>query len=180
LQSPITSESWKMLSSRPIRGAESDPIKEPSRVLYNLLKRMLEAFSSKFPKVCPDQTTGYPVLKGCDDYLERLQDVKLDSSRMMETTLLTADFGDAFTETGIDRLQESISIGDAFTETGIDRLQESISTIGNIVALDISTIDLMRKLVVLVFTNCYFYTPSGLYRQSRGMPMGDYSSRFVN
>ena len=162
MQSPITSESWKMLSSRPIRGAESDPIKEPSRVLYNLLKRMLEAFSSKFPKVCPDQATGFPVLKGCDDYLERLQDVKLDSSRMMETTLLTADFGDAF------------------TETGIDRLQESISNIGNIVALDISTIDLMRKLVVLVFTNCYFYTPSGLYRQSRGMPMGDYSSRFVN
>ena len=33
------------------------------------------------------------------------------------------------------------------------------------------------KLVDLVFLNCFFYTPYGLYRQSKGMPMGDYSSR---
>ena len=151
-----------MLSSRPIRGAESDPMKEPSRVLYKLLKKMLGQFRDKFSSLGFDRTFGFPVLKGCDDFLDRLHDVKLVSSRMMETIMLTSDFSDAFTETGIDRLQESICV------------------VGNIIDLDISTTALMKKLVVLVFSNCYFYTPSGLYRQTRGMPMGDYSSRLVS
>ena len=36
---------------------------------------------------------------------------------------------------------------------------------------------LIRKLVDLVFSNCYFFTPKSLFRQTRGMPMGDVSSR---
>ena len=162
LQSSITSESWKTLSSRPIRGAESDPMKEPSRVLYKLLKIMLDQFRGKFSSLGFDKSLEFPVLRGCDDYLDRLHDVKLVSSRMMETVMLTADFSDAFTETGIDRLQDSICV------------------VGKIIDLDNSTTDLMKKLVILVFSNCYFYTPNGLYRQTRGMPMGDYSSRLVS
>ena len=135
-------------------------MKEPSRVLYKLLKKMLGQFRDKFSSLGFGRT--FPVLNGCDDFLNRLHDVNLVSSRMMETIMLTSDFSDAFTETGIDRLQESVCV------------------VGNIIDLEISTIDLMKKLVVLVFSNCYFYTPSGLYRQTRGMPMGDYSSRLVS
>ena len=98
LQSSITSESWKTLSSRPIRGAESDPMKEPSRVLYKLLKIMLDQFRGKFSSLGFDKSLEFPVLRGCDDYLDRLHDVKLVSSRMMETVMLTADLSDAFTD----------------------------------------------------------------------------------
>ena len=160
LKGSVTTDSWKLLPSRPIRGAEMDPMKFPSRVLYNLLKNMLDKFKARFP-ADSSCSLGFPVLTGCDDYLTRLHNVKLNPQKMMQTTLITADFGDAFTETGIDRLQQSISF------------------IGAILGLELSVIDLMRKLVKLVFTNCYFYTPHGLYRQSRGMPMGDYSSRFI-
>ena len=159
LAGPVTNESWKVLSSRPIRGAESDPIKAPSRVLYGLLQQMLSDLKTKFPSLHPDQLTGFTVLSGCDDYLRRLQRVQLDPSDRLKTTLISCDFGDAFTETGIDRLQQSISV------------------IGKVVSMQSTTVDLMVQLVSLVFSNCYIYTPTGLYRQTRGMPMGDYSSR---
>ena len=61
--------------------------------------------------------------------------------------------------------------------TQIPRLKESISVVGNLVDYSKQKIDLLNNLVGLVFENCYFITPSGLYRQSKGMPMGDYSSR---
>ena len=35
----------------------------------------------------------------------------------------------------------------------------------------------MVDLVALVFSNSYFFTPFGLYCQTKGMPMGDFSSR---
>ena len=85
--------------------------------------------------------------------------MSLDSSKYSRTVILTADFGDAFTETQIPRLQESISV------------------IGYLVIYSKHKIDLLISLVDLVFSNCYFCTPTGLYRQSKGMPMGDYSSR---
>ena len=101
----------------------------------------------------------FPVIKGCDEYSKRVQQLRLKASQMMMTTFISADFGDAYTETGISSLQESIRL------------------IGDLIGVENFEIDLMIKLVHLVFSNCYFYTPYGLYRQTRGMPMGDYSSR---
>ena len=101
----------------------------------------------------------YPVLNGCDDYIQNLKRINLDSSQQMRTVLISADFSDAYTETGIDRLKHSIKL------------------VGGLVGTPYYVIDLMVKLVNLVFNNCYFITPYGLYRQTRGMPMGDYSSR---
>ena len=49
LVGPFTSESWAELKSRPIRGAESDPMKIPSKALYSLLQKMLKDFSRTFP-----------------------------------------------------------------------------------------------------------------------------------
>ena len=85
--------------------------------------------------------------------------MKLDPDKSFQTTLISADFGDAY------------------TETCIQHVQESISKIGSIIGLDEDYTILMRELIQLVFTNCYFFTPLGLYRQTRGMPMGDVSSR---
>ena len=85
--------------------------------------------------------------------------LQLDSSDYSRTFLISADFSDAFTMTQIPRLQESISV------------------VGYIIDYSKPRIDLLRSLVDLVFSNCYFCTPTGLYRQSKGMPMGDYASR---
>ena len=100
----------------------------------------------------------YPVLRCCDDYLERLKKIELSTLEKMQT-IISADFSDAYTDTCINRLQESIKM------------------IGQLLGFPFHEIDVMVKLVSLVFTNCFFYTPLGLYRQTRGMPMGDYSSR---
>ena len=159
LSGPITSESWKTLPSRPIRGSELDPINLPSRVLYHLLNKTISRFKDWFENLNVLIPYDFPVIKGCDEYSRRLQQLRLDSSKMMMTTLISADFGDAY------------------TETGISGLQESIRRIGSLIGVETFEIDLMLKLVQLVFSNCYFYTPYGLYRQTRGMPMGDYSSR---
>ena len=120
---------------------------------------MLKDLKSNFPEPSFGQNTAFTVLKGCDDYIDRVSKVSLKSDLFTKTTLITLDFGDAYTETSI--------LG----------LQHSITKIGSKLMYDPDHIDLMRKLVKLVFSNCYFYTPSGLYRQTKGMPMGDYSSR---
>ena len=160
LVGPIGADTWKDLKSRPIRGAENDPMKVPSRALYHLLQDMLRDFRAIFPTVnASTQFNNFTVLAGCDDYTARLNNLNLDSDLYSRTFLVSADFSDAFTETQVPRLQESISVT------------------GHLLGYEKSKIDLMRTLVELVFSNCYFCTPFGLFRQTRGMPMGDYSSR---
>ena len=134
-------------------------MKTPSTALYRMMSELLGIFKLKFPPLTDEQDHSFPVLKGCDDYIARLAKLKLDSENYLKTTLVTADFGDAY------------------TETCISHVQNSISNIGKIIGIDVEKIMLMRKLVQLVFSNCYFFTPSGLFRQTRGMPMGDVSSR---
>ena len=120
---------------------------------------MLVDFKNKFPKTILEQEKDFPVLNGCDDFLERLSLMNLSGEKGSTTTLMTADFGDAF------------------TNTSIPRLSKSISTIGHILGYENDHIEIIVDLVELVFLNAYFYTPFGLYRQSKGMPMGDFSSR---
>ena len=155
----IDEDSWKVLKSRPIRGAENDPMKNSSKALYSLLKQMLQDFSIVFPSLDNHQKNPFPVLAGCDDYLKRLELLELDPRKVLKTCLITADFSDAY------------------TETGVDTLKVSISTVGKKIGYTQDHIGLMQGLVELVFSNCNFFTPYGLYRQSKGMPMGDYSSR---
>ena len=143
-----------ILKSRPIRGAENCPMRVPSRALHSFLKEMLSDFRNIFPESIP-----FPVLGGCDDFLKRLSHIKLTKEDFTMTTLISADFSDAFTETSIPRLTNSISM------------------IGRLLGYEDDHIEIMKSLVELVFLNSYFYTPYGLYRQNRGMPMGDFSSR---
>ena len=159
LVDPITVDSWMTLKSRPIRGAEKDPIKDPSKALYGLLQKMLNGFKANFPSLNNDQIEHFPVLKGCDDFLNRLGLLNLKTENFLKTIFLTSDFSDAY------------------TETDIESLNNSISDIGKRIGYSEEHQDLMKKLVDLVFSNCYFYTPHGLHRQTKGMPMGDVSSR---
>ena len=100
LVGPFTVNSWKDLKSRPIRGAEQDPMKIPSKALYSLMHKMLEEFKQKFPKLnASTQNNNFTVLAGCDDYLNRLSLLKLDPSKFSKTFIVSADFSDAFTET---------------------------------------------------------------------------------
>ena len=158
LSGDVHKDSWKNLPSRPIRGAELDPMKQPSRVLFKLLQRMLSQLKANYSNLTMFQLQ-YPVLNGCDDYINRLDGLRLKKEQRMKTIMITADFSDAF------------------TETCIKGLKKSILQVGELMDIPYYEIDLMNKLVDLVFLNSYFYTPNGLYRQTRGMPMGDYSSR---
>ena len=134
-------------------------MRSPSKVLFKLLKELLVEFGQKFPNIANNQITDFTVLSGCDDYIARLSRLKLDTDAQMKTTLLTADFGDAY------------------TETGINHIQDSVSEIGKVLGSAEEKLDLIKRLVESVFSNCYFFTPNGLFRQTRGMPMGDVSSR---
>ena len=156
---PISTDTWKILTSRPIRGAEMDPMRTPSRALHGFLKEMLLGFNSKFPEPFQDQDISSTVLNGCDDYLSRLSKINLSREKFSMTTLISADFGDAYTETSIPKLKRSIRV------------------IGKLLDYEDDQISLIENLVELVFANAYFYTPYGLYKQTRGMPMGDFSSR---
>ena len=126
----------------------------PSRMLHSLLKETLLDFKKKF-----SEPISYPVLSGCDDYSDRLSKTNLTGDKFKMTTLVSADFGDAF------------------TETSIPKLTESISKIGHLLGYKNDHIEIMMDLVELVFSNSYFFTPYGLCRQTKGMPMGDFSSR---
>ena len=68
LTGPITVNSWEELKSRPIRGAEKDPMKDPSKALYGMLHSMLDDLKKFFPSLFNDQVEKFSVLKGCDDY----------------------------------------------------------------------------------------------------------------
>ena len=71
----------------------------------------------------------------------------------------------------------SADFDDAYTETKIQRLEESITIIGSLLGYDKAKTEMIVALMKLVFSNCFFKTPLGIFRQSKGMPMGDFSSR---
>ena len=143
---PINEDSWIQLKSRPIRGAENDPIKDPSKALYGMLHSLLSSFRTRFPTLENNQNENFTELKGCDDYVQRLSLIELDSKKNLQTTLISADFSDAY------------------TETGIEHLKISIKKVADLVKYEESFAEIMLELVDLVFFNCYFYTPFGLYR----------------
>ena len=76
LNDPIDNETWKELKSRPIRGAENDHMKVPSKALYAMLQQMLSEFGDIFPAVnTSNQLKNFTVLAGCDDYIARLNNL---------------------------------------------------------------------------------------------------------
>ena len=123
-----------------------------------MLQKMISDLRSLFPSLV-NKPRNFPCIKGCDEYSNRISSTSLDTSMFTKTCLISGDFSDAY------------------TRSQLLRLQDSIRRIGAILKYDEYIIDLMIRLTILIFTNIYFYTPFGLYRQGHGYPMGNFSSR---
>ena len=148
----LNTETWKMLPSRPIRGAENCPINPYSKSLCKLLQELHGLVKAKM-------STTYPIILGCEEYANKIHQTKYPASQWSMNTLLTADFADAY------------------TKSSLEDLQGAISKLGHCVKWPSEKIGLSQKLSKLVFENCYFETPSGIQRQSQGFPMGGHCSR---
>ena len=84
-------DSWKQLKSRPIIGAEQDPMKTPSKALFSLLQELLCDFKRIFPSLKHSiQPSDFTVLAGCDDYNDRIKSLRLDSAYHSKTVIMTA------------------------------------------------------------------------------------------
>ena len=153
--SVFDSQAWKHLPSRPIRGAENCPINPYSKALCKMLQEM----HSSLEDVLSNSGISIPVIYGCDEYSEKIQQVEFDRSAWSRKTLISGDFSDAY------------------TKSSLCDLQSSISKLGTIAGWPEHKINLAKKLAGLVFENCYFETPCGILRQTQGFPMGGHSSR---
>ena len=103
----IDEHSWKNLPSRPIRGGENCPINPPSKALCTLLQNMLKDVRAAFPKMVK-MSRFFPCIRGCDEYSQRVKNTPLKTSLFTKTTLLSADFGDAYTMSQLAHLKESV------------------------------------------------------------------------
>ena len=144
-----------MLPSRPIRGAENCPINPYSQALCKMLQEM----HLTLKEMLKTRGIGFPLIYGCDEYSENIQGVQFCKKKWSMNILLSGDFSDAY------------------TQSSLSDLQDSISKLGSVAGWSISKISLAKKLSKLVFENCFFETPSGILRQSQGFPMGGHSSR---
>ena len=101
----------------------------------------------------------FPAIYGCDEYTDNLKRANVQHEKSSTLTLISGDFSDAYTQS---RLED---------------LKASIGQIGRAVGWTEGKLVLAQQLSRLVFENCYFETPSGISRQTRGFPMGGHSSR---
>ena len=101
---------------------------------------------TKFPHII-FPSRNFPCLKGCDEYSSRISSLSLKTSLFTQTVLMSGDFGDAYTLSQIARLKKSIRV------------------LGELLEYLECKILLIQELVVLIFENCYFFTPYGLYKQ---------------
>ena len=148
-------ESWKILPSRPIRGAENCPINPYSQALCKMLQDMHLTLEKTFK----DAGIAFPAIYGCDEFSKKIHAIQYNKSVWSLNTLVSGDFSDAYTKSRL-----------------ID-LQESIKKLGHLAGWPQPKVVLANELSKLVFENCYFETPSGIMRQSQGFPMGGHSSR---
>ena len=132
--SRFDSQSWKVLPSRPIRGAENCPINPYSQALCKMLQEM----HSSLKDILTSTGVGFPLIYGCDEFSEKIQNIELENSKWSLNTLISADFSDAY------------------TQSSLCDLQGSIGKLGLIAGWSSSKISLARKLAGLVFQNCFF------------------------
>ena len=153
--SVFDSQSWNKLPSRPIRGAENCPVNPYSQSLCKMLQEMHSILKGSLK----ERGVELPLIYGCDEYSSNVQTIRFNSTDCSQNTLISGDFSDAF------------------TKSSLCDLQGSISKLGQIAGWSSSKISLAKKLAKLVFENCFFETPRGIFRQSQGFPMGGHSSR---
>ena len=101
----------------------------------------------------------FPVIYGCDEYSHKIQGVTYSKESWSTVTLVSGDFSDAYTQSRL-----------------VD-LEQSIQKLGEFVGWELPKMTLATKLARLVFENCFFETPDGIMQQRQGFPMGGHSSR---
>ena len=148
----LDENSYNDIPSRPIRGAENCPINPYSKALCKLLQNLHCQVKIRMGHT-------YPIILGCDEYSNKIQQVEYPAAQCSSNTLLSADFSDAYTKSNL-----------------LD-LQGALDKLGTFCNWPIGKISLCKKLSKIVFENCYFETPTGIQRQSQGFPMGGHSSR---
>ena len=118
------------------------------QALCKFLQQMQADLRLVFPHVT-FPSRDFPCLRGCDDFINRISSLSLESSLFTQTVLLSGDFGDAYTRSQIPRLQASIHV------------------LGEFLKYTDCMITLIQQLVALIFENCIFFTPFGLFRQGK-------------
>ena len=63
----IDADSWKHLTSRPIRGAENCPLNPASKALCGMFQHLLKDLKSRY-KLLTDSSRNFSCLKGCGEY----------------------------------------------------------------------------------------------------------------
>ena len=126
LKSPIDSESWKTLPSRPIRGAENCPINGYSIALCKLLQNMHKVLKQMYADGAFGMYCKFPVIMGCDEYTEKISSINYPKQSWGNVCILSSDFSDAY------------------TKASLNDLQKSIGKIGNIIKWDLSKISLSQ------------------------------------
>ena len=157
IKSEVTSDSWKVLPSRPIRGGENCPVNGYSIALCKLLqelhKTVKELYTGGKMRGC------FPIIQGSDEYMKTISNIEYPREEWGNITILSGDFSDAYTQSRL-----------------ID-LQVSIKKLGLLAGWAADKISLSQKIAAVVFENCYFITPNGIMQQTKGFPMGGHRSR---
>ena len=153
--------SWKTLPARTIRGRENCPINGYSKSLCSLLQELHLEIKQMYIMGKLGQNTEFPIIYGCDEFSDKINKISVNKENWNHLTLISGDFSDAYTESRLIDLEGSILYLATFVGWTSDKIK------------------LAQTLAKLVFENCYFLTPCGILKQTKGFPMGGHSSRII-
>ena len=145
------------IPSRIVRGGESCPLNSYSKCLKDLLAETMTDLRNYF-RIITNSDRKFPLITGCEQYSEHINDITLDGKSFFKTLLVTSDFKDAFTNATLVQL--------------IDAIQRA----GTWLKYSPVKIKLMIKLARLVIPLCTFNTPQGIVISNDGYPIGGHSS----
>ena len=148
---------FHQIPSRIVRGGESCPLNSYSKCLKDLLSETMNDLRNYYKQITKSNHK-FPLITGCEQYFEHINDVTLDGKSFFKTLLVTSDFKDAFTYATLVQL--------------IDAIQRA----GTWLKYDPVKIKVMIKLARLVIPLCTFNIPQGIVISNDGYPIGGHSS----
>ena len=151
------SEKVLEIPSRIVRGGESCPLNPYSCVLQILISEMINDLKLEFKNITRTNLK-FPLINGCEQFRDHIDNVKLNVIDFFSTVLITSDFKDAFTNLGIRQLVSAIEIASDWLKYSRARRE------------------LIIKTARLVIPNCTFITPNGIIISKSGLPIGGHSS----
>ena len=109
IKGTVTQETWKVLPSRPIRGAENCPINGYSIALCKLLQEMHKTLKEMYTKGTFGVHCKYPVIMGCEEYADKISQLKYPKQKWGDICIISGDFSDAYTKSSLSDLDHSIN-----------------------------------------------------------------------